>query len=614
MLANINKKLKKKLGFSLVEMLVVIAVIAILVAIIMPIVANSRQKAAAATNAANLRAIEGKISVMRVENPQIFEDTLTKEGHSEDQFSSYLDNAGFDEFTRHWLWLQLKADSDSAAAKYYTYHIYHNTATEDGVITISVDPQVIVTDVPASEEVRVDNMILPEGVPMTVYISDTAIVASYEYGGNSYTKDDFAYVAENGKFDRDASGGLTGEELENALNCSGGKHAFSDGSCVCIHCGNTYHAGYEPAGATGHACSRCGDSGTHSFVLGTCITCGYSCDHDWSTTGTHHICSLCGTNETHNFVLGFCATCLYTCDHNWTKTATNHSCSVCGTNEGHSFVGGICYTCTYTCSHSWTKTSSSHSCSKCGTSGSHSYVANVCTACFYSKPGPCVTPDTFVTMADGTMKTVADLVYGDELLVWNFYTGSYDVAPVSLIINHGYGDQEIIVLKFNDGTSINFVNVHSAFDADLNNFVDINAANVASFVGHDFVKMTKNGYTTVELIGYEVKHEYNGAISLLSHTHYNAILNGMLTISPSLDAGSLYEPFEVSAGMKYDAAQVQKDIETYGQYTYEDFSDYVTYEQFEAFDLANAKVSVGKGHTTFEAILKMFQSFAVPFL
>lgn len=229
-------------------------------------------------------------------------------------------------------------------------------------------------------------------------------------------------------------------------------------------------------------------------------------------------------------------------------------------------------------------------------------------------PSPCVTPDTFITMADGSMKPIADLTYDDQLLVWNFYTGAYDVAPVSLIINHGYGDQEIIELKFEDGTNIEFVNAHAAFDADLNNFVDITAANVASFVGHNFVKMTTNGYEYVEMTGYEVKHEYDGAISLLSHTHYNAILNGMLTISPSLNAGSLYEPFEVHAGMKYDAAEVQKDIETYGQYTYEEFSSVLTPEQFEAFGIANAKVSVGKGNTTFEAIIEMFKTFAVPFL
>ena len=49
------KKSNKK-GLTLIEMLVVIAIIAILVAIIVPIVSTATKKAAAATNAANLRS------------------------------------------------------------------------------------------------------------------------------------------------------------------------------------------------------------------------------------------------------------------------------------------------------------------------------------------------------------------------------------------------------------------------------------------------------------------------------------------------------------------------------------------------------------------------------
>ena len=54
------KKLNKK-GFTLVEMLVVIAIIAVLVAIIIPTVMSATTKAAAATNAANLRSYKAEL-------------------------------------------------------------------------------------------------------------------------------------------------------------------------------------------------------------------------------------------------------------------------------------------------------------------------------------------------------------------------------------------------------------------------------------------------------------------------------------------------------------------------------------------------------------------------
>ena len=62
------RKLNKK-GFTLIEMLVVIAIIAILVSIIVPVVGNSTTKAAAATNAANLRSVAAEVAIKHLEDP-----------------------------------------------------------------------------------------------------------------------------------------------------------------------------------------------------------------------------------------------------------------------------------------------------------------------------------------------------------------------------------------------------------------------------------------------------------------------------------------------------------------------------------------------------------------
>ena len=55
-------KFNKK-GFTLIEMLVVIAIIAVLVSIIIPTVTSATDKAAAATNAANLRSVAAEIAI-----------------------------------------------------------------------------------------------------------------------------------------------------------------------------------------------------------------------------------------------------------------------------------------------------------------------------------------------------------------------------------------------------------------------------------------------------------------------------------------------------------------------------------------------------------------------
>jgi len=65
-------KMNKK-GFTLIEMLVVIAIIAILVSIIIPAVGSSTKRAAAATDAANLRSAKAVISIMLLDG-ETFED------------------------------------------------------------------------------------------------------------------------------------------------------------------------------------------------------------------------------------------------------------------------------------------------------------------------------------------------------------------------------------------------------------------------------------------------------------------------------------------------------------------------------------------------------------
>lgn len=69
---------KNKKGFTLIEMLVVIAIIAVLVAIIIPTVLSSTDKAAAATDAANLRNVLGQMnSVMLMNSTEIEEAVKT---------------------------------------------------------------------------------------------------------------------------------------------------------------------------------------------------------------------------------------------------------------------------------------------------------------------------------------------------------------------------------------------------------------------------------------------------------------------------------------------------------------------------------------------------------
>jgi len=145
------------------------------------------------------------------------------------------------------------------------------------------------------------------------------------------------------------------------------------------------------------------------------------------------------------------------------------------------------------------------------------------------------------------------------------------------------------------------------FDYDRNQFVYLSVNNMQDFVGHRFVQQAEEGCNIVTLTKAYATEEYTSAWSVSSATTSNAFASGMLTVAPPED---FYNWIEMDDKLRYDAAQFQKDVETYGLYTYEVFADYVTYEQFVAFNGAYLKIPVEKGLFTFEYILELIRLYA----
>ena len=229
-----------------------------------------------------------------------------------------------------------------------------------------------------------------------------------------------------------------------------------------------------------------------------------------------------------------------------------------------------------------------------------------------SSSGGCFTPDTLITLADGTQKRVDALEGNEMLLVWDFYNGEYTIAPIGAIVSHGYENVNKLTLNFANGSTINTIYGHGFFDVSENKFVIIDEANVDHYVGHEFVAYDSNGNSVITVLeNYSVETTYTEVVTIVSAVHMNCVLEGMLTLSPTdFDNSPAYlMPFEIGEGMKYDEEKMKADIEKYGQYTYEDFAEYCTYEQFIGFNFADWKVAVGKGFITFEEIIYLINSY-----
>lgn len=226
--------------------------------------------------------------------------------------------------------------------------------------------------------------------------------------------------------------------------------------------------------------------------------------------------------------------------------------------------------------------------------------------------GSCVAGGSKITLADGTTKNIEDLTRDDMLIGWDFVTGKYVSVPASILWNHGKYLTNVINLKFSDGTIIRVVEEHGFFDIGENSYVFINESNYESYLHHTFVKTTYVNGTFInesfELIDAYITEETIGVYSLQTAYTINFVVDGALSITP-MATDALISYFEMGDNLMYDQEKMQADIEKYGLYTYEDFAEYVTYEQFVAFNGAYLKVAVGKGLITWEEILELIRAF-----
>jgi len=223
----------------------------------------------------------------------------------------------------------------------------------------------------------------------------------------------------------------------------------------------------------------------------------------------------------------------------------------------------------------------------------------------------CVTPDTLITLADGSQVRVDSLTGNEQLLVWNLETGKYDTAPIVFVDNEQESEYEIIHLYFSDGSDVKVISEHGFFDLDLGKYVYIDAQNYADYVGHRFVTegdIATNDWNVVTLDQVAIETEVTTAWSPVTFSHLCYYTNGVLSMPGGIEG--LFNIYEVDIDtMSYDAAQKQKDIETYGLFTIEDFGGLIPEEAFEAFNGKDLKVAMGKGLLTWEDIAYMAERY-----
>ena len=230
------------------------------------------------------------------------------------------------------------------------------------------------------------------------------------------------------------------------------------------------------------------------------------------------------------------------------------------------------------------------------------------------KENSCVATGTLITLADGTQKQVEDLDGSEQLLVWNFYTGTFDSAPILFIDTHGEKEYTVTHLYFEDGTIVDIIDEHGFWDVDLNQYVYLTDENAFDYIGHRFNKQytDENGnlcYTSVKLTDAVNEQIFTNSYSPVTYSYLCYYVDGMLSV-PS-DTQGLTNYFDVDAEtMQYDSTAMQSDIEQYGLFNYEDFADEVPKEIFDAVNGQYLKISMAKGLITEDYMAWLIETYS----
>ncbi len=223
--------------------------------------------------------------------------------------------------------------------------------------------------------------------------------------------------------------------------------------------------------------------------------------------------------------------------------------------------------------------------------------------------GGCFTPDTLITLADGSQVRVDSLTGDEELLVWNMETGKLDSAPIMFIDSDAEAEYEVVHLFFSDGTDVKVIYEHGFWDYDLNRYVYLDK-NASEYIGHTFAKQDDETLAKVILTDVVIESELTTAWSPVTAGHLCYFANGMLSMPGGV--GGLFNIFEIDPEtMTYDFDAMARDIESYGLFTYEELNaiEPLSEEMFNAAGGAYLKVSIGKGNLTMDELKAMIRRY-----
>lgn len=246
----------------------------------------------------------------------------------------------------------------------------------------------------------------------------------------------------------------------------------------------------------------------------------------------------------------------------------------------------------------------------CSPSGIYTVTGNVTIrASAEAIPSSCMAKGTKIMLADGNTVPIERLKLGDKVLAFDHMAGKYVESEIAYTYK-SQGNVDSIKLFFSNQTVINLMNSgHGLYDLTLKRYVLINASTVKQYLGHTFyfteyINGEPNG-TTAALDKYTLSIENKEYYDIVTARTLNCIADGALACSDVLTG--IVNVFTFAQNLQYDVEAMQLDIMQYGLYSYCEWREYISEDDFEKFNGKYFKVAIGKNILTIEELFSLLE-------
>jgi len=218
----------------------------------------------------------------------------------------------------------------------------------------------------------------------------------------------------------------------------------------------------------------------------------------------------------------------------------------------------------------------------------------------------CVKKGTMITLADGSQKKVENITLQDKLLTFNFYSGKLDSNYPMYIVEHKNVVSAIINITLENGTSLQMSDWQCFFDTDSRDYFDIDYRNYRDSIGRNIMYVENGVVKNLKIVDASLNIEECDSYEIFTEYNKNFIANGILTLEPETWLKGVYT---INEDLKIDQEKYLQDVQTYGLYTFDEFADVVSKENFKKLNIADKKISVGKGLTDEKWLFDLYHEY-----